>query len=151
MSKPNSTQNTIHGLEMLQIKILEKIFVMFLISSNFEFPTHVCWKFNNLIVAFPKFESLQNIDITHLSRIHASQASFLLSPKKTGELNVNLQRIIKSFRIGRGLVMDLKHCVKSVQIRSYFWSVFSCIRTEYGDLLHKFPNSVQMQENTDQK
>ena len=23
------------------------------------------------------------------------------------------------------------HCVKSVQIRSYFWSVFSCIRPEY--------------------
>ena len=23
-------------------------------------------------------------------------------------------------------------CVKSVQIRSYFWSVFSCIRIEYG-------------------
>ena len=27
------------------------------------------------------------------------------------------------------------HCVESVQIRSYFWSVFSCIRTGYGDLL----------------
>ena len=27
-----------------------------------------------------------------------------------------------------------KHCVKSVQIRSYFWSVFSCIRIEYWDL-----------------
>ena len=26
------------------------------------------------------------------------------------------------------------HCVKSVRIQSYFWSVFSCIRTEYGDL-----------------
>ena len=25
-------------------------------------------------------------------------------------------------------------CVKSVQIQSYFWSVFSCIRTEYRDL-----------------
>ena len=25
----------------------------------------------------------------------------------------------------------INHCVKSVQIRSYFWSVFSCIRTEY--------------------
>ena len=24
------------------------------------------------------------------------------------------------------------HCMKSVQIRSYFWSVFSSIRTEYG-------------------
>ena len=23
------------------------------------------------------------------------------------------------------------HCVKSVHIRSFFWSVFSCIRTEY--------------------
>ena len=22
--------------------------------------------------------------------------------------------------------------VKSVQVRSYFWSIFSCIRTEYG-------------------
>ena len=27
-----------------------------------------------------------------------------------------------------------QHCLKSVQIRSYFWTVFSCIRTEYGDL-----------------
>ena len=25
---------------------------------------------------------------------------------------------------------SLRHCVKSVQIRSFFWSVFSCIRTE---------------------
>ena len=24
-----------------------------------------------------------------------------------------------------------QHCVKSVQIRSFFWSIFSCIRTEY--------------------
>ena len=28
---------------------------------------------------------------------------------------------------------------------------FSCIRTEYRDLLQKSPNSVQVQENTDQK
>ena len=34
------------------------------------------------------------------------------------------------------------HCLKSVQIRSFFWSVFSCIRTEYGDLLFVFsPNT----------
>ena len=26
------------------------------------------------------------------------------------------------------------HCVKSVQIRSLFWSVFSRIRTEYGEI-----------------
>ena len=35
---------------------------------------------------------------------------------------------------------------KSVQIRSYFWSVFSCIRTEYGDLRCKSPYSSRIQE-----
>ena len=33
-------------------------------------------------------------------------------------------------------------------ITEFFWSVFSRIRTEYGDLRSKF---VQMRENTDQK
>ena len=28
---------------------------------------------------------------------------------------------------------DQTQCVKSVQIRSFFWSVFSCILIEYGD------------------
>ena len=32
------------------------------------------------------------------------------------------------------------HCVKSVQIRNYFWFVFSCIRIEYGDLRSKIFN-----------
>ena len=45
----------------------------------------------------------------------------------------------------------IDHCVKSVQIRSYFWSVFSCIWTEYRDLLLKSPYWVRKQENTDQK
>ena len=43
------------------------------------------------------------------------------------------------------------NCVKSVQIRSYFWSVFSCIRTEYGKILRISPYSVKIQENTEQK
>ena len=29
---------------------------------------------------------------------------------------------------------SIAHCVKSVQIRSYFWSVFSCIWIEYVNL-----------------
>ena len=28
-------------------------------------------------------------------------------------------------------LLEALHCVKSVQIRSFFWSAFSCIRTEY--------------------
>ena len=39
------------------------------------------------------------------------------------------------------------HCVKSVQIRSFFWSVFSRIWT----VSHISPYSVRMRENTDQK
>ena len=43
------------------------------------------------------------------------------------------------------------HFVKSVQVRSFFWSVFFRIRTEYGDLLRKSLYSVRIRENTDQK
>ena len=43
------------------------------------------------------------------------------------------------------------HCVKSVEIRSYFWSVFPYFRTKYGYLQSKYPYSVGIQENTDQK
>ena len=45
----------------------------------------------------------------------------------------------------------LSHCVKSVQIQSFFWSVFSCIWTEYGEILFISLYSVRMRENTDQK
>ena len=41
-------------------------------------------------------------------------------------------------------------CVKSAQIRSFFWSVFSRIRTEYEDLLRN-TDSVEIRENRDQK
>ena len=45
----------------------------------------------------------------------------------------------------------LDHCVKSVQIRIILWSVFSHIRTEYGEIRSISPYSVRMRENTDQK
>ena len=43
------------------------------------------------------------------------------------------------------------HCVKSVQIRSFVWSLFSRIRTEYREILRSSPFSVRMRENTEQK
>ena len=43
------------------------------------------------------------------------------------------------------------HCVKNVQVRSFFWFVFSRIQTEYGDLRSKSPYLVQMRENMDKK
>ena len=44
-----------------------------------------------------------------------------------------------------------QHCVKIVQIRSFFWCVFSCIRNEYGYLQGKSLYLFRIQENTDQK
>ena len=43
------------------------------------------------------------------------------------------------------------HCVKSVQIRSFFWSVFCHIRTEYGEIRSISPYSGRMRENSDQE
>ena len=44
-----------------------------------------------------------------------------------------------------------QHCVKSVQIRSFFWSAISRIQTEYGEIRNISPCSVRMRENMDQK
>ena len=41
--------------------------------------------------------------------------------------------------------------MKIVQIRCFLWSVFSRIRTEYGEILLISPYSVRMREDTDQK
>ena len=46
---------------------------------------------------------------------------------------------------------SLMYYVKSVQTRYFFWSTFSSIRTEHQDVLRKFPYSVRIQKNTDQK
>ena len=43
------------------------------------------------------------------------------------------------------------HCVKSIQIQSFFWSVFSRIRPECGEIFCISPYSVRMRKNTDQK
>ena len=44
-----------------------------------------------------------------------------------------------------------KFCMKSAPVRGFIWSVFSRIRTKYGDILRKFPYSVRIRENMDQK
>ena len=41
-------------------------------------------------------------------------------------------------------ILEFLQCVKSVQIRSYFWSVFSRIWTEHGGM-----RSIEVSQNTD--
>ena len=46
--------------------------------------------------------------------------------------------------------MYIDHCVKKYPCSELFWSAFSRIRTEYGEILCISPYSVRMSENTDQ-
>ena len=72
-------------------------------------------------------------------------------------LNGPKQKKIRGIKRETGLILCKfwklldKQCVKSVQIRSNFWSVFSRIWTEYGEIRSFSPYSVRMRENTDQK
>ena len=44
-----------------------------------------------------------------------------------------------------------KYFVKSVKCRSFLWSVFSSIPTEYEDLHYKSPYTVQIREKPTRK
>ena len=73
-----------------------------------------------------------------------------------GAFSVLFYKPIKVVLFGRifGLIWAYKiffHFVKSVQIQSFFWFVFSCIWTEYEDLRSKSPFSIRIPQNTDQK
>ena len=75
----------------------------------------------------------------HLSRYIFSGSSLFCLPS-TGYVKTLLQFLVQH-----------NHYVKSVQIRSFFCSVFSHIRTEYGEIRSISSYSVRMPENTDQK
>ena len=53
--------------------------------------------------------------------------------------------------LGAGRGKQPQHCVKSIQIRSVFWSVFSCRRPKYENLITSSPYSTKIGENGDQK
>ena len=74
-------------------------------------------------------------------------------PQSTARLPVTCLKVeFETISFNLVLTIPLRsHCVKSFQIRRFFWSVFSAIWTEYGDLRSKSPYSVRIRENTDQK
>ena len=43
---------------------------------------------------------------------------------------------------------DMMCCGEKYPYSEFFWSAFSCIRTEYGEILRISPYSARMQENT---
>ena len=49
------------------------------------------------------------------------------------------------------LKASYQHCGKKYPYSEFLWSVFSCIRTEYGEIQSISLNSVRMRENTEQE
>ena len=69
-----------------------------------------------------------------VSKVPLSKLETCVIPQSFIFLFFRWNYLYYKFLIKVFLFLSSSHCVKSVQIRSYFWSVFSCIRTEYGDL-----------------
>ena len=91
-----------------------------------------------LIWLFPKYRLFRNSKsrqtgkrtiMSGLYRIHCS-------------FNAIHKTIIQNFWGNNCFFQYIKHCVKGVQIRSSFWSVFCCFWTAYGDLRSTSPYSV---------
>ena len=60
------------NLEQLPLEILERIFLSALISSDYTFPNHVCWTFNNMMNAVPVFRLFEKKGMDHLPRVYIS-------------------------------------------------------------------------------
>ena len=92
--------------------------------------------------------------------------------RKTGSWIINYNTLVRKVihncgkcqsvrvRFGKEIMADFpkdrvsespSHCVKSVQIRSFFWSVFSLIRSEYEEIRSISRYTFRMREKTDQK
>ena len=102
----------------------------------------------SIIFAIFTFVKMSIMSAIHIQVDNMKALSYL---QKMGETkNRELMQISKEiweFILGHGIT----HYMKSVQMQSYFWSVFSCIRIEFGDLLCKSPYSIRIHENTGQK
>ena len=99
------------SLEALPIEIIEKIFPYCLTTSSSEFPYHVRWTYSNEINTLPVFKPFQQIGLAHVLQIYINVCDYLPKPRKTGELVVNIRRLIRSFGSACGIVMELKRIV----------------------------------------
>ena len=64
------------------------------------------------------------------------------------DVYVNIPRLENKYQDGPAYIISI---AKKCPYSECFWSVFSRVRNEYGDLQSKSPHSVQMRENLDQK
>lgn len=114
----NTNTNSNSNLEQLPIEILERIFLSALTSSDYSFPNHVCWTLNNMLAAIPSFQIFERIGMRHLPRIYMNNPSILPKARATGEIHVNMQRIVRAFGSLSGTVLELKRIVSHTKWNS---------------------------------
>ena len=82
-------------------------------------------------------------DARRLCNKHAMDSEFLFKEKKmesmregieTFKMSKKTHKMIIPNQYLRSLTLEQVHCAKSIQIRSFFWSVFSCIESEYREI-----------------
>ena len=75
-------------MEQLPLEILERIFLLALISSDNTFLNGVCWTFNNTINAVPVFRLFEKKCVDHLPRVYISDLFALPKQRNLGEIFV---------------------------------------------------------------
>ena len=122
----------------------------------------------------PKKNTMPTLIVRYCNDVvaHNGRGITMQENRKTGSWIINYNTLVRKVihncgkcqsarvRFGKEIMADLpkdrvsespSHCVKSVQIRSFFWSVFSLIRTEYGEIRSISRYTFRMREKTDQK
>ena len=87
----------------------------------------LCIVFCKYLMQYPKYDN----DTLHFLKFLHQYALMPIVFLLTGRFFKILVNYFYAFGEGKKIKNNLNHphCVKSVQIRSFFWTVFSCIRT----------------------
>ena len=126
------------------LKKIKQWINMFLFYIEYVYSLHIK---SFLRTLFPKFMHLMNLLISSHHLIFATYDSYC----ESGEQK---KLIMVSTLLVKGIAESFKytfHCMKNVQIRTYFWPAFSRIRIEYGKICRILPDSVRMRENMGQE
>lgn len=98
--------------QILPIEILEKILFYALLQSDYKFPTHVCWTFQNLMEVIPRMDNFFDKAMGFLPRIYLNDES-VLGNRISHEYQMNVKSLRKSFGIHSGLIREVKKIIQS--------------------------------------
>ena len=94
--------------DMLPLEILEIIF-MYALSPDLVIANHVCWTFKNALSVIPRFKVFE--DKARKPMVYISNVFGLPKGQKSGQIVVNMRRVIANYGSNSGLVIELKRLI----------------------------------------